>query len=117
MDWLIQHPQPVVLDLLAYSVALTINGVQSGHVRADSPRLRAADALSQALALDMSNWWQPTAENCFNRIKKGQILAAIAEAEKKPADPRLAEMKKVALAEEAEKRLAGTGWLPEILRS
>src|SRR6516164_9558042 len=79
-DWLIDQPQPVILDLLAFVVAQTINAVQLWHQQSDEGHLRASIALSNALGFDMANWWAPTAENYFSRIKKDQIIAAITDA-------------------------------------
>ena len=65
----------------------------------------------------MSNWWQASASNYFGRIKKDQIIRAIAEATGAPADERLKALNKKDLAAEAEKSTAGTRWLPEPLRN
>jgi ParB family transcriptional regulator, chromosome partitioning protein len=76
-DWLIEQPQHVILDLLAFVVAQTINAVQLPHQQSDEGHLAGANTLSKALGLEMANWWAPTAENYFSRIKKEQIIAAI----------------------------------------
>ena len=69
-DWLINQPQQIILDLLAFSVAQTINAVQLLHQPADESHLRGANSLSKALGLDMANWWSPNAENYFSRVKR-----------------------------------------------
>jgi ParB family chromosome partitioning protein len=115
-DWLIQQPQSVILDLLAFVVAQTINAVQLPHHKADEGHLGAANALSKALCLDMTNWWAPTAENYFQRIKKGQILAAIKDASGQPLPDRMTALKKSDLAQGAETSVKGTRWLPPVLR-
>jgi len=72
--------------------------------------------LADALILDISNWWQPTAETYLGRVSKEQIVEALREADKfRPYD--VADMKKAQLAAHAEKQLAGSGWLPAILRT
>jgi ParB family transcriptional regulator, chromosome partitioning protein len=114
-DWLIEQPQNVILDLLAFVVAQTINAVQS-HQRTDEGHLGAANALNKALALDMANWWAPTAENYFQRIKKDQILAVIKDVSGLPVPDRLTSMKKSDLAQEAETSVKGTRWLPPVMR-
>jgi ParB family chromosome partitioning protein len=64
----------------------------------------------------MSNWWQPTAESYLGRVSIHQIIEALREADKhRPYD--VADMKKPQLAAQAEKQLAGSGWLPAILLS
>jgi ParB family transcriptional regulator, chromosome partitioning protein len=114
-DWLIEQPQHVILDLLAFVVAQTINAVQSPHQQSDEGHLRGANALSKALGLEMANWWAPTAENYFSRIKKEQIIAAITDASGKAAPERLKSLKKSDLAAEAELIVKGTRWLPRVL--
>lgn len=76
-----------------------------------------ADALAQALALDMTACWSPTARSYFERVTKAQILAAVREGVSDEATHRLGGMKKDEMAEAAEALLAGTGWLPAQLRT
>jgi ParB family chromosome partitioning protein len=64
----------------------------------------------------MADWWAPTAENYFQRIKKDQILAAIKDASGQPVPDRLTSLKKSDLAQEAEASVKGTRWLPLVLR-
>jgi len=64
----------------------------------------------------MANWWAPTAENYFQRIKKDQILAAIKDVSGLPVPDRLASLKKSDLAQEAETSVKGTRWLPSVMR-
>jgi ParB family chromosome partitioning protein len=115
-DWLMQQPKEAVLDLLAFVVAQTIDAVQKPHQASDEAHLRGAKPLSKALALDMANWWAPTSENYFSRIKRDQILGAITEATGKPAPERLNNLKKKDLAAEAESLIAGSRWVPPAIR-
>ena len=115
-DWLIDRPQNVILDLLAFVVAQTINAVQLPHQRTDEGHLGTAKALSKALGLDMADWWAPTAENYFSRIKKDQIIAAITDASGDTAPERFKSLKKSDLAAEAESIVNGTRWLPPVVR-
>jgi ParB family chromosome partitioning protein len=80
--------------------------VQGPHDEPSTGRLGAANALAQALGLDMSNWWQASASNYFGRVKKEQIVQAIEEATRAPVDERQA-LKKKDLAAEAEKFMRG----------
>jgi ParB family chromosome partitioning protein len=116
-QWLLEQPQNVLLNVLATAAAHTVNAVQGPHDEPSTGRLGAADALAQALGLDMSNWWQASASNYFGRVKKDQIIRAIQEATEAPVDERLKALKKKDLAAEAEKSVAGTRWLPEPLRN
>ncbi|WP_375267584.1 ParB/RepB/Spo0J family partition protein [Phenylobacterium sp.] len=115
-SWLMERSQDQLLDLLAYAASQLVNALKFPHDRADNPRLRAADQLAQALDLDMAEWWEATAESFFSRVSKPTILAAVSEVSTAQAAENIAGFKKAALAAEAEKRVAGKGWLPDMLR-
>jgi len=114
-DWLLSQDQATRLDLLAYCAGCSVNAVRKRHDPA-SERLAHADRLATAVALDMTQWWQPTADSYLRHVPKALILDAVREGVTPEAADNLAKLKKDALAAEAEQRLAGTGWLPEILR-
>jgi ParB family transcriptional regulator, chromosome partitioning protein len=114
--WCHEQKQGVLLDLLAFCAATTINAVRVKTDREDGERLRNADKLAAAVDLDMKAWFTPSAENYFSRISKPQILDAIREAKGQPPAPAWEKLKKAQLAQEAERQLAGSGWLPELLR-
>ncbi len=113
-QWCLEQPVDVLLDLLAFCAACTVNAVQSKNDRPDGERLQHASQLATAVNLDMTAWFTPTAENYFGRIAKGQIVDALQEA---GATLPAASMKKGDMAKFAECELAGKNWLPEILRA
>lgn len=103
------------MDLLAYETARTVNGVQVASDR--RPRALAhADALAHAVGLDMAVWWAPTVDGYLGRVTKARILEAVREDVSAEAAERIAGLKKPAMAEEAERLLAGSRWLPAVLR-
>lgn len=114
--WLLQQDSATRLDLLAYCAGSSVNAVRKRHER-DADRLAHADQLASALGLDMTQWWQPTAESYFRQVPKAIILEAVREGYSPEAADNLAKLKKDALAAEAEQRLRDSGWLPVILRS
>lgn len=116
-DWLLAQESRTRLDLLAYCAGQSVNTVRKRHERTDTDRLAHADRLATALGLDMTQWWQPTAESYFRHVPKASILETVREAVTPEAADNLAKLKKDALAAEAERRLSGTGWLPTILRA
>ena len=115
--WCIEQHQSVLLDLLAYCTATTINAVQGKADREGNRRLTHAAALASSLNLDMKPWFIPTAENYFSRINKPQILEALREAKGTAPAPAWEKLKKTELAALAERELSGKDWLPEPLRS
>ena len=104
------------MALFAHCVALTVNAVKLPHeVR---PRaMTTADKLSTAVSLDMTAHWSSTVRTYLGRVTKADILAAVREAVSEEAADRIADMKKQPMAEAAEQLLAGTGWLPALLRT
>jgi ParB family chromosome partitioning protein len=115
--WLLKQESRIRLDLLAYCAGESVNAVRKRHERADTDRLAHADGLATALGLDMTQWWQPTAQSYFRHLPKAGILDTVREAVTPEAAENLAKLKKDALAAEAERRLSGIGWLPAILRA
>lgn len=76
-----------------------------------------ADHLAGELSLDMTAYWSPAAESYFGRVSKSLILEAVTEAVSEDAARRISAAKKTDMAVAAEQLVAGTGWLPEPLRT
>jgi hypothetical protein len=73
------------------------------------------EELALAVSLDMAAWWQPTAKGYFRHVPKAAILQAVVEYAPEHVT-RLAKLKKVDIASEAERLADGTGWMPAILK-
>jgi len=102
------------MALFAHCAALTVFAVRVPWDK--KPRaLATADTLATVLALNMSQYWTPTARSYFGRVAKDHIIAAVSEAVGPEAADRIAAMKKAPMAETAEQLVAGTGWLPRII--
>lgn len=115
--WLLAQDREVILDLLVFCAAQGIDAVHDKADRPSAPRLLHADILTETLSLDMREWWSPTKERYLSRVPKALVLEAVSEALSPQAADNLAGLKKDRLIEAAEQRLAGTGWLPPLLRS
>ena len=61
--------------------------------------------------------WVPTVETYLGRVPKARILGAVREAKGERAAQLIDHLKKPEMAQEAERLLAGTFWLPEPLRT
>jgi ParB family chromosome partitioning protein len=109
-DWCLRQSREVLLHLLAFAVAQTVNAVGN-----NAPV--HADQLATALGLDMTRWFTPTADNYFSRASKPHIIKAICEAKGRKPSAKWEQMKKAELAAMGEREVAGTGWLPEQLRT
>jgi ParB family transcriptional regulator, chromosome partitioning protein len=108
--------QASVMALFAHCASLTVNAVRLPWEHRHRAR-QSADMLATALALDMTAYWTPMARTYFGRVTKAHILAAVREAVSDEAADRIASIKKQPMAEAAEQLVAGTGWLPTILRT
>ncbi len=103
-------------NLFAHCIAHGVNAVHEAYNR--RPRALAhADRLAAAVDLDMAPAWTPTAENFIGRVTKARIVEAVREARGDAAADRLTGMKKPDMVVAAEVQLAGTGWLPDPLRT
>ncbi len=106
---LLAFPLQELLSLLAVCVAVTIGAVTARE--GDTP----AALLAQAVGLDMHDWWTPTAAGYFEHVSKAKTLEAVQAFAPEQVN-RLAKLKKAELAGEAERLVAGTGWLPGMFR-
>jgi len=103
--------------LFAHCVSLSVNAICEAYNR--RPRALAhADQLARAVELDMvTAGWEPTVDTYLGRVTKARILASVREAKGTRAGDRIEHLKKGDMAEKAQELLAGSGWLPEPLRT
>ena len=103
--------------LFAHCVSLSLNAVYEPYNR--KPRALAhADRIAEVLNLDMVvAGWTPTVENYLGRVTKARILGAVREGRGERAAQLIDHLKKTEMAEKAQELLAGSGWLPEPLRT
>ncbi|WP_027545384.1 ParB/RepB/Spo0J family partition protein [Bradyrhizobium sp. WSM2254] len=96
-----------------------VNRYAQGRVSVDglARRLGQADVLARAVGLDIVQaGWRPTVDNYLGRVTKPRILEAVRQAKGEASAELIDRLKKPDMASEAERLLAGTGWLPEPLR-
>lgn len=110
--WLLDQPQTVVMDLLAFCTACGLNTVQESERQND-----AANRLSKAIDLDMSDWWEATPEAYFGRVSKAHTVSVVASAVSPEVAAPLSNLKKGEAAAAAAQNLTGKRWLPELLKS
>lgn len=114
-SWCLERSQVALLGVLAFIVAASVDAVRRKGDRPDAVRLTHTGQIVGAIGLDMRTWFVPDAENCFDRINRAGILAAIDGAKGTHA-PALGKLKKNALAQRAAALVADSGWVPEPLR-
>jgi ParB family chromosome partitioning protein len=107
-----------LLDLIAVCAALSVDAThtKTGDY-SNRQRMVHADQLAETLRLDMSKHWTPTVDSYFGRVSKKAICLAVAEAAGENVAFRIQDLKKPVMAAEATRLVAGTGWMPTVLRT
>ncbi len=126
-NWIDALDQASRLALLAHCVSFGVNALVEKIDRYGGTgvsrhglqsRLAQADRLAKAVRLDMAEaGWVPTADNYLGRVTKARILEAVREAKGEQAAQLIDHLKKNDMAQEAERLLESTGWVPETLRT
>jgi ParB family chromosome partitioning protein len=102
--------------LFAHCASLSVNVVKEPWNRRPEA-LQHGDQLARDVNLDMAAaGWAPTVENYLGRVPKVRIIEAVREAKGEKSARLIEHLKKTEMAKEAERMLAGAGWLPEPLR-
>ncbi|RQQ01030.1 ParB/RepB/Spo0J family partition protein [Burkholderia stagnalis] len=107
LSWLIEQTDEQLLQMLAQYVASTVDGVSADE------RPHAINALIPALGLNLADVWQPTKAEYFDHVSKQRIVDIVGSVVSPTEGMRLAKLKKADAATEAERLMAGRGWLPE----
>lgn len=117
--WILEKDQPTIDRLMAFCVAASVDAVAPTSVHgAKSPASTAADDLVDALKLDMRRHWSISRASYIDALSKAQVLAMLKDAGQPKAEiERLAPLKASEIASEAERLLAGSGYLPQPLRA
>lgn len=104
----------VLMSLMAYCAACSVNGVQTrdmGHT-SRSP----LDAVEKAINFHLRDWWQPTKAGYFSSLTHSQIVAAMKDAGCVGAAGDAEKMKKGDAAEHAEFWMKDNRWVPAWLQ-
>lgn len=111
LSWLIRLPMGELCDLIALCTALSLNAVQPSNVKHE------ADALAEAVGLDMADWWEPSADEYLTKVPKPLIAQALSEASMSADAAKVEKMKKGEAVATAEALLQGKRWLPAVLKA
>jgi hypothetical protein len=89
LGWMLELPQPDLLELVAFCASTTVNALPSIGKAAE------ANELARAIDLDMgTDWWKPTLEGFLNHVSKAQIAEALRETGRDLARDGVERMKK-----------------------
>ena len=115
-DFLIKLDDVSRQALFAHCAAMSVNAV----IEPWNKRTRAiahAEQLARSIGFDMVEaGWTPAADNYLGRVTKAHILQAVREAKGDHSAELIGHLKKADMAREAERLMAGSGWLPEPIR-
>lgn len=113
-DWLLEWTLEKQLALLAYCMAGSVNGVQ--HITGTDGSIGGElQRIESKIDFDLSKWWQPTKDNFFAHMSKGQISAILNASGVTSFSSEIIKMKKKEVSELAEKEIAKTDWFPSFL--
>lgn len=112
--WLLEQKQPCLMKLFAFLISQSVNAWQQRHEGIG--RQSHANAIAEAVGLNMHEWWKPS-EGFFKRVPKNVAIEAMRE--QGAAVSLLKGMEKDNKADAiscAVEFLGATQWLPEPLR-
>jgi ParB family chromosome partitioning protein len=115
-EFVVALDQDSRMALFAHCAALTVFAVRLPWDKTPDS-WATANAIAQAVALDMTVFWTPTVRSYFGRVPKARIVEAVREAVSDEAAEQIESLKKQPMAETAEQLVIGTGWLPVLLRT
>ncbi|QOU76453.1 hypothetical protein JAB4_059530 (plasmid) [Janthinobacterium sp. HH102] len=110
-DWLLLQNEKMLLDILAFCTASSINTVQS-----DEQKESHVAQVEKAISFDMCDWWTPTSQSYFSRVPKSQTIKIVAGQVSMDIASPLNSLKKAEISAAAEKNMIGRRWIPEFLK-
>ncbi|RVG79119.1 ParB N-terminal domain-containing protein [Sinorhizobium meliloti] len=115
-DWLLEQPQGMVLSLLAFGAAHSINAVEKKFTDRNWG-IEQANQLGRALKVNMPDWFETTGDSYFKHVNRTTIELAVRDAKGSEAELSVrAAAKKSEAVTIADRLVAGTGWIPAPVR-
>lgn len=114
-EWCLERDQHELVELLAFASAHSIDAVKDKYDFRKTQRAHA-EMLADALDLDMTNYFEATAESYFNHLTRDGIEAALVDIKGPNFASGVGRMKKAEAAAFAEAQTKGTAWLPSPIR-
>ncbi|RVH53130.1 ParB/RepB/Spo0J family partition protein [Sinorhizobium meliloti] len=115
-EWLLEQPQDMVLMLLAFGAAHSVNAVEKKFTHRKKG-IEQANQLGRALEVNMPDWFETTGDSYFKHVNRTTIELSLAEARGSEAELSVrAAAKKSEAVTIADRLVAGTGWIPSPLR-
>lgn len=112
LAWALEQDTGTLLQLLAYCVAGTVQGIQFQ----DDTKPTELDRLAHTTGVDPAQWWTATAESYLGHVNKEQLVNVVTEVLGAESALPLAKMKKTDAVQQAQQLLADKPWVPTPLR-
>lgn len=113
-EWLLTWSQDDLVGLISYCIAGGLSGIN--YTLSKGKAGNELVPVEKALSFNLRDYWQPTAENYFSRIKKDNIAVNLVDAGLDVQAMQISGMKKGEAAERAEQQIAKTRWIPACLQ-
>lgn len=110
--WFLSQPEGVSIEMIVYGTAHCADALQGDIGGRDD-----AGPLTQALSLDMADWWEATPETYLELVPKAKLIDAVTETAGAQVAGEMSKMKKGEACVFAASHLSGKRWLPTALRS
>ncbi len=114
-EWCLERDQHELVELLAFAAAHSIDAVKDKYDFRKTQRAHA-EVLAEALDLDMTTYFEATAESYFIHLTRDGMEAALTEIKGPDFASGVGRMKKAEAAAYAEAQTKGTAWLPSPIR-
>ncbi|MHC2315201.1 ParB family chromosome partitioning protein [Bradyrhizobium diazoefficiens] len=113
LDWCIKQDDETLTSLIVFCTAMSLSTITSKY---GYDRTEQTQQLAKVLNFNMADHWQPTAAGFVSRMKKGQMVQALKDVNLPDVAFNVEKMKRDAAVKATATALAGTGWLPAMLR-
>lgn len=101
-----------LLELQAFCVASTLDGSVSRH---EQGKVSALQQVEFAMNFNIHDYWKPTAQNFWGRLKKDGMLDQLTQAGISVNKEEFMALKKADAAKRAESLINGIQWVPEFM--
>lgn len=113
LPWALEQDTTTLIELLTFCVSASLDGIQGMEQKHGVSGL---DDIARVTALDMTQWWEPTASSYLSHVNKERLVEVVSEVRGTAEATPLLKMKKTEAITQAANLIAGKGWVPTLMR-